>query len=73
MLPQGFTGYSFSGLLCVPCGLCERKCLSVFVLQSAIAEAHPTQKAKRALCFLRATPLLPGHKLAFAQEREWQK
>jgi hypothetical protein len=24
-------------------------------------------------CFLRATPLLPGHKLAFAQERESQK
>jgi len=21
-------------------------------------------------CFLRATPLLPGHKLAFAQEKE---
>ena len=30
-------GHSFSSLLCEPCGLCERKCLSAFVLLSSLA------------------------------------
>jgi hypothetical protein len=32
MLPHGFAGHSFPGLLCVPCGLCEKKGLSDFAL-----------------------------------------
>jgi hypothetical protein len=31
-LLHGLGAYSFSGLLCEPCGLCERKIFSFFVL-----------------------------------------